>query len=257
LRHTAPLPPAAPAQVASTLAAMPDPTLLLGLAAMALLQIGIGAVCGLLLAPLLGIGPAQLEQQQQQQLASSSNWRGRSSPEAASAIAASMAAASGAPLAARALRPKQPVPATGELLWCCAWEWDWGWPIALPLLCVMSVQRGICFLQMHCLPSPGESAVPYISYTGSKCAGPWQMVAPSAAFGNSFTLPAIFFATLLPGAMADRALGYAALFLLAWSPCLWTIGPALVDSQPGPPPHARGVRRALILSPEGAETCQT
>ena len=63
------------------------------------------------------------------------------------------------------------------------------------------------------------------------------MVAPSAAFGNSFTLPAIFFATLLPGAMADRALGYAALFLLAWSPCLWSIGLALVDSKPGPPPQ--------------------
>ncbi|PRW21016.1 auxin efflux carrier family [Chlorella sorokiniana] len=165
-------------KVAATLAAMPDPTLLLGIAAMALLQIGIGAVCGLLLAPLLGIGPAQLEQQQRLD-GSSSSWRGRSSPEAASAIAASMAAASGAPLAARALRPKQPVPVTG----------------------------------------------------------PWQMVAPSAAFGNSFTLPAIFFATLLPGAMADRALGYAALFLLAWSPCLWSIGLALVDSKPGPPPQ--------------------
>lgn len=100
-------------QVASTLAAMPDPTLLLGIAAMALLQIGIGAACGLLLAPLLGISPAQLQQQQQRLDSGSSGWRGRSSPEAASAIAASMAAASGAPLAARALRPKQPVPATG------------------------------------------------------------------------------------------------------------------------------------------------
>lgn len=92
---------------------MPDPTLLLGIAAMALLQIGIGAACGLLLAPLLGISPAQLQQQQQRLDSGSSGWRGRSSPEAASAIAASMAAASGAPLAARALRPKQPVPATG------------------------------------------------------------------------------------------------------------------------------------------------
>lgn len=89
------------------------------------------------------------------------------------------------------------------------------------------------------------------------------MVASSAAFGNSFTLvrgagismteaicwmdhplpspsllpsplvqPAIFFATLLPPALADRALGYAALFLLAWSPCLWSFGLSLVGGRP-------------------------
>ena len=56
------------------------------------------------------------------------------------------------------------------------------------------------------------------------------MVAASAAFGNSFTLPAVFLTTLLPKALADRAVGYAALFLLAWSPCLWSIGMALMGS---------------------------
>ena len=66
-----------------------------------------------------------------------------------------------------------------------------------------------------------------------------QMVAPSCAFGNSFTLPAIFFATLLPPALADRALGYAALFLLAWSPCLWSLGMSLVGAKL-PPPQAQG-----------------
>lgn len=70
------------------------------------------------------------------------------------------------------------------------------------------------------------------------------MVAASAAFGNSFTLPAVFLTTLLPAPLADRALGYAALFLLAWSPCLWSIGMALVgggSKQPGPAPRQQQV----------------
>ena len=69
------------------------------------------------------------------------------------------------------------------------------------------------------------------------------MVAPACAFGNSFTLPAIFFATLLPPALADRALGYAALFLLAWSPCLWSLGMTLVGGQPAAPKPQRQQER--------------
>jgi hypothetical protein len=60
------------------------------------------------------------------------------------------------------------------------------------------------------------------------------MVPASAAFGNSFTLPAVFLTTLLPKPLADKALGYAALFLLAWSPCLWSIGLALVEGKQAP-----------------------
>lgn len=97
-------------KVASTLAANPDPVLLAGIAAAAVLQILAGAACGLLLAPLLGLGPDQLDPQQR-----GSSWRGRSSPAAASAIALSLAAASGAPQAAVALRPKQPPPPAGAL----------------------------------------------------------------------------------------------------------------------------------------------
>jgi predicted permease len=59
-------------------------------------------------------------------------------------------------------------------------------------------------------------------------AGLRPLVAVSCAFGNSFTLPAVFFFTLLPAPLADRALGYAALFLLAWSPAMWSVGLALV-----------------------------
>ncbi|KAL4451371.1 hypothetical protein ABPG77_009443 [Micractinium sp. CCAP 211/92] len=183
-------------KVAATLAAAPDTTLLLGIAAATLFQICIGALCGLALSPLLG-----LRQRGGNGDSSSSrdgggaSWRGRTSPQAASAIALSMAAASGAPQAAAALRPRQP-PLTG---------------------------------------------------------GPAQMVAASAAFGNSFTLPAVFLTTLLPAPLADRALGYAALFLLAWSPCLWSIGMALVGGkgQPGGPAQQRQQGQQQQVEPAG------
>ena len=70
------------------------------------------------------------------------------------------------------------------------------------------------------------------------CAGPGRLVPAAAAFGNSFTLPAVFLTTLLPPALADRALGYAALFLLAWSPCLWSLGMALIAGKQQQPPTA-------------------
>ncbi|KAL4420711.1 hypothetical protein ABPG75_010367 [Micractinium tetrahymenae] len=170
-------------KVAATLAAAPDTTLLLGIAAATLFQICAGALCGLVLSPLLGLRQHDSSSSSQGSSSSSASWRGRTSPEAASAIALSMAAASGAPQAAAALRPRQPAP------------------------------------------------------TG----GPAQMVAASAAFGNSFTLPAVFLTTLLPAPLADRALGYAALFLLAWSPCLWSIGMALIGGkdQAGGPSQRR------------------
>ncbi|GAB4819750.1 hypothetical protein N2152v2_006796 [Parachlorella kessleri] len=62
--------------------------------------------------------------------------------------------------------------------------------------------------------------------------GTRQLVALAAAFGNSFTLPAVFFMTLLPPALADRALGYAAIFMLFWSPALWSLGYAMVLGGP-------------------------
>lgn len=105
-------------KVAATLAAAPDTTLLLGIAAATLFQICVGALCGLVLSPLLG-----LRQQGGDGGGSDSSntpsWRGRTSPEAASAIALSMAAASGAPQAAAALRPRQPAPSGGAVANAC------------------------------------------------------------------------------------------------------------------------------------------
>lgn len=51
-----------------------------------------------------------------------------------------------------------------------------------------------------------------------------SLVMVASAFQNSFTLPAVFLLSLLPGAVADRAVAYLGLYLLAWSPCLWSFG---------------------------------
>lgn len=51
-----------------------------------------------------------------------------------------------------------------------------------------------------------------------------SLVAMASAFQNSFTLPAVFLLSLLPGTVADRAVAYLGLYLLAWSPCLWSFG---------------------------------
>ena len=51
-----------------------------------------------------------------------------------------------------------------------------------------------------------------------------SIVKAASGFGNSITLPLIFFSTLLPGAQYDRAAGYTAMFLIGWSPALWSLG---------------------------------
>ena len=58
------------------------------------------------------------------------------------------------------------------------------------------------------------------------------------AFGNSLTLPLVFLLALLPGHAADRATGYLALFMMGWSPMLWSfglqlLGKSMPSSQPG------------------------
>jgi predicted permease len=57
-----------------------------------------------------------------------------------------------------------------------------------------------------------------------------ELITAACAFGNSFTLPAVFFLSLLPGVLADQAIAYSGLFLLAWSPCLWSFGLTLVEN---------------------------
>ena len=55
-----------------------------------------------------------------------------------------------------------------------------------------------------------------------------RLALAAAGFGNTLTLPLLFLYALLPGAAADAAAGYVALFLIGWSPALWSIGYALL-----------------------------
>eukprot|EP00890_Picochlorum_soloecismus_P000275 jgi/Picsp_1/1248/NSC_04729-R1_auxin efflux carrier family len=71
------------------------------------------------------------------------------------------------------------------------------------------------------VPHAAEALLPKptVSSKGYK-----SLIAAACAFQNSFTLPAVFLLSLLPGVLADRAVAYLGLFLLAWSPILWSFG---------------------------------
>lgn len=58
--------------------------------------------------------------------------------------------------------------------------------------------------------------------------GTKELVQLSCAFGNTLTLPLVFILALLPSAAADSAVAFIALFLVGWSPCLWSVGYEIV-----------------------------
>ena len=46
----------------------------------------------------------------------------------------------------------------------------------------------------------------------------------ACSFGNTFTLPLVFLTEVLGRARADETAGYIALYLIGWTPVLWTVG---------------------------------
>ena len=73
------------------------------------------------------------------------------------------------------------------------------------------------------------------------------------AFGNSLTLPLVFLLALLPAAAADRATGYLALFMMGWSPMLWTFGLQLLGGS-SPPTQPGGPAELCLTFPH--EICK-
>lgn len=59
-------------------------------------------------------------------------------------------------------------------------------------------------------------------------AGTLEILRASCSFCNSMTLPLVFLASLLRGGAATRSFGYVALYQLAWSPLLWSLGPRML-----------------------------
>ena len=60
-------------------------------------------------------------------------------------------------------------------------------------------------------------------------AGDRSLVMTCCAFGNSLTLPLVALMELLPAHVGDRATSYLALFMVGWSPMLWSFGLRLLQ----------------------------
>ncbi|KAK9807714.1 hypothetical protein WJX72_007038 [[Myrmecia] bisecta] len=144
-------------KVAATLSAQPDPTLF---------AIPLAASLQVLVGVLLGTLAAKVVEGSYSRKRTIFGWHPLNPAKSAAVIAATTAAATGAPAAAEAL-----------------------------------LQR------------------PKSAPTGTR-----QLVLAACSFGNSLTLPLVFLTSLLPAAAADRAAGYTALFLMGWSPLLWSLG---------------------------------
>ncbi|KAG0568183.1 hypothetical protein KC19_6G000700 [Ceratodon purpureus] len=54
------------------------------------------------------------------------------------------------------------------------------------------------------------------------------IITAACAFGNSFTLPLIFMTGVLGGEETSKIAGYLALFMVGWSPALWTVGYSMI-----------------------------
>ena len=50
----------------------------------------------------------------------------------------------------------------------------------------------------------------------------------ACSFGNTFTFPLVFLTEVLGRARADETAGYIALYLIGWTPVLWTVGFLLI-----------------------------
>ncbi|DBA74521.1 TPA: hypothetical protein ACH3X2_000978 [Trebouxia sp. C0005] len=74
--------------------------------------------------------------------------------------------------------------------------------------------------------------------------GTRRLVMSCCAFGNSLTLPLVFLLALLPAAAADRATGYLALFMMGWSPMLWSFGLQLLGRSTPPTQSGLQTRKA-------------
>ncbi|KAJ7546285.1 hypothetical protein O6H91_08G033600 [Diphasiastrum complanatum] len=57
-----------------------------------------------------------------------------------------------------------------------------------------------------------------------------SLVMAACAFGNSVTLPLVLLSGILPSEEISRAAGYLSLYLVGWSPALWTFGYQIITS---------------------------
>ncbi|CAM6040083.1 unnamed protein product [Sphagnum compactum] len=56
------------------------------------------------------------------------------------------------------------------------------------------------------------------------------IITAACAFGNSLTLPLVFMTGVLAADELNQAAGYLALFMVGWTPALWTVGYRIISS---------------------------
>lgn len=81
------------------------------------------------------------------------------------------------------------------------------------------------------------------------------MVAACCTFGNSMTLPLVFLGSLLPPPVAARAVGYLALYQMAWSPLLWALGPRMLRPSGAAPLAPLPLGNSRMISQERGIRC--
>ena len=79
------------------------------------------------------------------------------------------------------------------------------------------------------LAAEGPSAAAREAAAARAAADPMARVGVACcAFGNTFTLPLVFLVEVLGAVHGDKVAGFIALYLIGWSPALWTIGYSLL-----------------------------
>lgn len=73
-----------------------------------------------------------------------------------------------------------------------------------------------------------DKSVPFQNLLEKKRDPMDRLAIACCAFGNTFTLPLVFLVEVLGAAYGDRVAGYIALYLVGWSPTLWTFGYILI-----------------------------
>lgn len=100
--------------------------------------------------------------------------------------------------------------------------------IALPFIAITQVllgsslgKLGSIFLNRRCI---------HQSFSKQDLAKREGLITAACAFGNTVTLPLVFLNGVLPREDYSSAAGYLALYVVGWSPCLWTLGYKIITS---------------------------
>ncbi|MCO5597618.1 hypothetical protein L7F22_051699 [Adiantum nelumboides] len=105
---------------------------------------------------------------------------------------------------------------------------DWSF-LALPLLAFVQIALGSILGRLAGFWLYPNSTSFYIEGKKDDLTKRALLTAASA-FGNTVTLPLVFLSGMLSQSDYSTAAGYLALYMVGWSPCLWTLGYSILSS---------------------------